>query len=155
MPGRRLAWIGGGAAVAAAIVAALLWRDAALEAPHRTPGTASGGGAGTAGRGPAGSGAPGTAPGSAHDGSAGDAAGLVASARAEVAAGRLVPARALLTRAYALDPAPATLLELAGIELQTGHCREARRATQRVVDQASGELADRARQLLEKIGRCD
>jgi hypothetical protein len=146
MPRRRLAWIGAGAVVAAAIVAALLWRDAAPGAPRGPPSTHSGGATG-------GTGSDAAAP--ARAGSAGDAAALVASARAEVAAGRLVPARALLTRAYALDPTPATLLELAGVEFQTGHCREARRATQRVVNEASGELADRARRLLDQIGRCD
>jgi hypothetical protein len=139
MPGRRLAWIGGGAAVAAAaVVAALLWRDAA-PAPRSASGTASSQ--------PDATGSDAAAP--ARAGSAGDAAAIVASARAEVAAGRLGAARALLTRAYALDSAPATLLELAGVEFQSGHCREARRATQRVTSEASGELADRARQLLE------
>jgi hypothetical protein len=146
MPGRRLAWIGGGAAgAAAAVVAALLWRDATPEAPRSAPDTASGQ--------PGATGSDAAAP--VRAGSAGDAAAIVASARAEVAAGRLGAARALLTRAYALDAAPATLLELAGVEFQSGHCREARRATQRVTSEASGELADRARQLLEKIGRCD
>ena len=81
---------------------------------------------------------------------------LVASAKAEAAAGNLVQARALLARAYALDPRPATLLELGAVELQTGHCREARRAAQGVIAAAPGEpLAARAQDLLGEIGRCD
>ncbi len=83
------------------------------------------------------------------------AAQLVASARAEVAAGHPVPARTLLARAYALDPRPATLLELAAVELQTGHCREARRAVQRVIADGVGPLSSQAWELMGRIGRCD
>jgi hypothetical protein len=84
------------------------------------------------------------------------AAQIVRSAKAELAAGNLVQARTLLARAAALDPRPSTLLELAAVELRTGHCRDARRAAQRVVAAAPGEpVADQAADLLGKIGRCD
>jgi hypothetical protein len=86
---------------------------------------------------------------------AGQAAQLVASARAEVAAGHLPEARDLLARAYALDPQPATLLDLADVDLQTGRCREARRAVQRVIASGAGVLASRAWELMGRIGRCD
>jgi len=80
---------------------------------------------------------------------------LVASAKAEAASGNLAQARVLLTRAYAVEPRPSTLLELAAIQFQTGDCRAARRAAQGVVAAAPGELARQARDLLGKIGRCD
>jgi Tfp pilus assembly protein PilF len=83
------------------------------------------------------------------------AAQLVAAARAELAAGRLAAARDLLSRAYTLDPQPATLLEIASVELQTGRCREARRAVQRVIADGAGALASRASELMARIGRCD
>lgn len=81
---------------------------------------------------------------------------LVRAARAEVAAGNLVQARALFARACDLAPSPATLLELATVEFQTGDCRTARRRAQQVIAVAPGEpLAGRARDLLGRIGRCD
>jgi len=99
------------------------------------------------------------APGGSSDAVSGgpdDAARLVASARAEIAEGHLTQARAQLARAAALPAAPATLLELAAIELQAGRCREARRAVQRVIAEApGGPAADQAQQLLARIGRCD
>ena len=60
----------------------------------------------------------------------------------------------LLAQAYALDPRPSTLLELATVEFQAGHCRDARRAAQRVAA-TGGPLVGQARELLGKIGRCD
>jgi predicted Zn-dependent protease len=95
------------------------------------------------------------APGEPSGSGAEQAAQLVASARAEVAAGRLADARDLLSRAYTLDPQPATLLELASVDLQTGRCREARRAVQRVIADGAGALSSRAWELMGRIGRCD
>ena len=81
---------------------------------------------------------------------------LVASARAQAAAGQLARARDLLARAYALDPQPATLLELGRLDLRAGRCRDARRAAQGVLAAAPGPpLADEARALITEIGRCD
>jgi hypothetical protein len=154
---RPLAWIAGAAGLAAVVIAAV------LALPEVDPVRPAGGpvGSGTA-RGssvrgvpdaaaadPAGSGEP--PPGRDVD----QAAQLVASARAEVAAGRIAQARTLLARAYALDPLPATLLELAAVELQTGHCREARRAVQRVIADGAGTLSSQAWELMGRIGRCD
>lgn len=85
---------------------------------------------------------------------AAEAMRLVASAKAALASGNLARARVLLTQAYAADPSPSTLLELATVEFQTGDCRDARRAAQRVAA-TGGPLADQARDLLGKIGRCD
>ena len=120
--------------------------DAGVAPPDAASGPASGPASGSA-SGPASGPA---APASAAD----DAARLVDAAHAEIAGGHLVQARALLTRAFALDARPATLLELATVELQTGRCREAQRAAQRVA--AAGEpLAAQAGELLAKIGRCD
>ncbi|HEX8110432.1 MAG TPA: hypothetical protein VF516_22020, partial [Kofleriaceae bacterium] len=67
----------------------------------------------------------------------------------------LVQARTLLVRAYALDPRPATLLELAAVDLQTGRCREAQRAVQRVIADGVGPLSSQAWELMGRIGRCD
>jgi thioredoxin-like negative regulator of GroEL len=86
---------------------------------------------------------------------AAQAAQLVASARAAASSGDFTRARALLAQAYALDPGPATLLELGRVDFRTGRCRDARRAAQRVIEEASGSLADDARILLGEIGRCD
>jgi len=81
---------------------------------------------------------------------------LVATARAQAAAGQLARARDLLARAYALDPQPATLLELGRLDLRAGRCRDARRAVQGVLAAAPGPpLADEARALMTEIGRCD
>jgi tetratricopeptide (TPR) repeat protein len=85
-----------------------------------------------------------------------EAAQLLTAGQAEAAVGQYARARDLLERAYALDPQPATLLQLAELEHRTGRCREARLATQRVIAAApDGPLVDDARQLLDTIGRCD
>jgi tetratricopeptide (TPR) repeat protein len=148
MPAPRHPWRWIGAvAIAGAVIAALLALRAATssdEAPPRA--TASGEPASDASPRP-------PAPPPASD--AEQAAGLVASARAETASGRFAEARDLLTRAYALDPAPATLLELGRVDARAGRCRDARRAVQRALETASGPLADEARAVLAEIGRCD
>lgn len=157
MRARRLAWIAGAAGLAAIAAAAVL---ALPDVDPVPPGGPVGSGPGSA-RGasvrpvpdaaapPAGSGEP--APGSAVE----QAAQLIASARVQVGAGQLAQARTLLARAYALDPQPATLLELAAVDLQAGHCREARRAVQRVIADGAGTLSSRAWELMGRIGRCD
>lgn len=150
MRARRLAWIAGAVGLGAAVIAAVL----ALPDADPDPGSARSGSdrsppvADAAPR-PAGSDEP------PPDRAALQAAQLVASARAEVAAGQFAQARTLLAQAYRLDPQPATLLDLAAVELQTGHCREARRAVQRVIAEGAGALSDRARELMGWIGRCD
>jgi len=146
---RRLAWIAGAAALAALVITAVL----ALPDVDPVPGHGSARGSSVrpvpdAAAPPAGSGEP---PGSAVE----QAAQQIAAARTAVAAGQLAEARTLLARAYALDPQPATLLELAAVELQTGHCREARRAVQRVIADGVGTLSARAWELMGRIGRCD
>lgn len=159
MRARRLAWIAGAAGLAAVVIAAVLALPEVDPVPPAGRAAGSGGSASPraspapavpdAAARPAGSDEPPS--GSAVD----QAAQLVASARAEVAAGRLVQARTLLARAYALDPQPVTLLDLAEVELQTGHCREARRAVQRVIADGAGALSSRAWELMGRIGRCD
>lgn len=90
-------------------------------------------------------------------GSASDATpALVESARSEAAARHYAQALALYRRAYELAPHPATLLEIGRMLHLIGRCREARRTTQRVVASSpEPAIADDARQLLERIGRCD
>lgn len=139
---RRLAWIAGAAVVVAVAIAAVLALPDAGPAPPVRPA-------------PDAAAPRPTAPDALSGEGVGPAAQLVASARAEVAAGHLPEARGLLSRAYALDPPPITLLELADVELQTGRCREARRAAQRVIAQGAGALASRAQELMGRIGRCD
>jgi hypothetical protein len=149
---RRLAWIAGAAGLAA--VAAVLALPELDPVPPAGPGSAGGSPVHPA-RDAAAPERP-TAADPPLSGSGVDpAAQLVASARAEVAAGRLPQARALLFRAYTLDPQPATLLELAAVELQAGRCREARRAVQRVLADGAGALSSRAWELMGRIGRCD
>jgi hypothetical protein len=154
---RRLAWIAGAAAVAAAVTAAV------LALPEVDPARPAAGSAGSVSpsAGPlADAAAPSRpsppAPDEPPSGSGVEqAARLVASARAEVTAGHLAQARTLLARAYALDPQPATLLEIAAVDLQAGRCREARRAVQRVITDGAGAVSSQARELMGKIGRCD
>jgi len=95
-------------------------------------------------------------PSSADDTAAYHASQLAGDAAREAAAGRLVRALALLEQAYAQDPQPATLLELARIEERLGRCRDAKRSAQRVVVVSpTGALAAQASQLLGRLGRCD
>jgi hypothetical protein len=155
MPGSagRTRWIGvaavGVAAGAIAVVLAL--RSGSEAPPHASAGSSTQDLPRPGAAGPD-AGSVATSPAS----TAQQAARLVASARAEIAAGNLAQARELLTQAYALDPSPATVLELGRVDYQTGHCRDARRAAQRVIEAApAGSLADDARDLLAKIGRCD
>lgn len=94
--------------------------------------------------------------GSDDDTAAYHASQLVADAGREVTAGRFARALALLEQAYAQDPQPATLLQLARVEDQLGRCRDAKRTAQRVVAVSpSGALADQATQLLGRLGHCD
>lgn len=151
---RRLAWIAGAAGLAAVVIAAVLALPEVDPARPAGPGSA----AGSPVRPAPDAAAPArpTAPDEPPSGSGVEqAAQLVASARAEVTAGHLPQARALLSRAYALDPQPATLLELAAVDLQTDRCREARRAVQRVIADGAGALSSRAWELMGRIGRCD
>jgi hypothetical protein len=150
---RRLAWIAGAAGLAAVAIAAVLALPEVDPARPAAPGSA----AGSAVRPAPDAAAPprSTAPDAPSGGDIGQAARLVASARAEVAAGHLPQARDLLSRAYALDPQPATLLELADVDLQIGRCREAHRAVQRVIADGAGPLSSRAWELMGRIGRCD
>jgi hypothetical protein len=148
----RLAWIAGAGALAAVVIAAVLALPDVDPAPPAGPGsTAASPRAALDAAAPARPGPPGEPTGSAVE----QAAQLLASARADVAAGRLAQARDLLSRAYTLDPQPATLLELASVDLQTGRCREARRAVQRVIGDGAGALSSRAWELMARIGRCD
>jgi hypothetical protein len=160
---RQLAWIGGGAGLAAVVTAAVL---ALPEVDPAPPAARSAGSAGSAGsvspavRSLPEAAAPDRPPAPAPDeppsgNEVEQAAQLVASARAEVTAGHLAQARTLLAQAYTLDPQPATLLELATVDFQTGRCREARRAVQRVIAEGVGALASQARELMGRIGRCD
>jgi tetratricopeptide repeat protein len=148
---RRLAWIAVAAALAAVVIAAVLALPAVAPAPPAGAGSSSG-----SARLPLDASPPAhpASPGASGSGVQ-QAAQLLASARAEAAAGRLVQARDLLSRAYTLDPQPATLLELASVELQTGRCREARRAVQRVLADGAGALSAQAAELMARIGRCD
>jgi len=151
---RRRRWIGvaaivGSAGVIAAVIA--LGRGGPFEPPLYPSGRSSPADTTPPGepRSDAGGGSP-------PVGNAEQAVRLVASARTAVAVGNLAHARGLLTRAYALDPRPDTLLELGRVDYQTGHCRDARRATQRVIELVpGGPVADDARDLLGRIGRCD
>ena len=94
--------------------------------------------------------------GSADDTAAYHASQLVTDAGREAAAGRFAQAHALLEQAYAQDPQPATLFELARIEDRLGRCRDAKRTTRRVLAASpTGALADQANQLLGRLGRCD
>ena len=146
---RRLAWLLG-AAAAAAVAAVLALPDVAPDPPAD-----SGGSAGTSRGLPPDAAARPPPSGETSGSGIEQAAQLVAAARAELAAGRLAAARDLLSRAYALDPQPATLLELASVDLQTGRCREARRAVQRVIADGPDALSSRAQELMGRIGRCD
>lgn len=47
------------------------------------------------------------------------------------------------------------LLLIGGLDLAAGHCREARSEAQRVAAETTGQLADQARDLLERAGHCD
>ena len=94
--------------------------------------------------------------GSADDTAAYHASQLVTDAGREAAVGRFAQAHALLEQAYAQDPQPATLLELARLEERLGRCREAKRTAQRVLAASpTGALADQATRLLGRLGRCD
>jgi tetratricopeptide (TPR) repeat protein len=150
---RRLAWIAGaaGLAVGMIVIAAVLALPDVAPAPPAGPE----GSAGTSPALPPDAAARPRPPGEASGSGIEQAAQLVAAARAEFAAGRLAAARDLLSRAYTLDPQPATLLELASVNLQTGRCREARRAVQRVIADGRGALSSRAQELMGRIGRCD
>jgi hypothetical protein len=149
--GRWLALAAAGA-VAGAVGLAIELCGGSPPAPGVEP---PGRSASSSGSGPAPGAAPGPAPAPPPDPAAGSQE-LVRAARAEAAAGNLVQARALLARACDLAPSPATLLELAAIEFQTGGCRTAQRRAQQVIAAAPGEpLAGQARDLLGKIGRCD
>ena len=87
---------------------------------------------------------------------AAQAAQLADAGRSEAAAGHYAQAHALYQQAYTLDPQPATLFELGLLEHLSGRCRDARRTTQGVLAASpGGTLGDKARQLLDKIGRCD
>jgi hypothetical protein len=147
----RLAWIAGAGALAAVVIAAVLVLPDVDPSPPAGPGSTAASPRPPPDAALARPDAPGEPSGSAAE----QAAQLVASARADVAAGRLAQARDLLSRAYALDPQPATLLELASVDLQTGRCREARRAVQRVIGDGAGALSSRAWELMARIGRCD
>ena len=150
---RRLAWIAGAAGLAAVAIAAVLALPDVGPAPPAGPGSSVGSPVRPA---PDAAAPPRpTAPDERSGEGAGQAAQLLASARAEAAAGRLPQARDLLSRAYALDPQPATLLELADVDFRTGRCREARRAVQRVIADGAGALSSRAWELMGRIGRCD
>lgn len=136
------AWIAGGALVAGAMIAWIALRspgDAPPAAPvERLAVDAA------------------SLLGSADDSAAYHASQLVADASREAAAGRLAQAHALLEQAYAHDPQPVTLFELARLEDQLGRCREAKRTTGRVLAASpTGALADRATKLLARLGRCD
>jgi hypothetical protein len=155
---RRLAWIAGAAALAAVVIAAV------LALPDPAPGPRGRGAASPTGSAPGGpppdaaasdrpvAAAP-DAPPPAADAEPPER--LVDAARSAAAAGDLARARSLLARAYAVDPRPATLLELAAVDFQGGHCREARRAVQRVIADGAGALSGQAFELLGRIGRCD
>ena len=142
------AWIAAGALVVVGGVIAGLVLRAPGEAPRGAPG-ASAPGAGSAA-------APSTPVGSDDDTAAYHASQLVADAAREAAAGRLPRALALLEQAYAQDPQPQILLQLARVEDQLGRCREAKRTAQRVLAVSpTGAIADQASQLLGRLGRCD
>jgi hypothetical protein len=147
---RRLAWLAGAAALAAVVIAAVLALPAVAPPPP-----ASAGSPGSPVRLPPDAAAGPAPPGAPSGSGVEQAAQLVTSARAEVAAGRLAQARDLLSQAYALDPQPATLLELASVDLQAGRCRDARRAVLRVIADGAGALSARAEELMGRIGRCD
>jgi hypothetical protein len=83
------------------------------------------------------------------------ASALIDAARVEVAAGRFAEALALYQRAQGLEPRPATLLEIGRMLHRMGRCREAWRATQGAASSPESQVAADARELLERIGRCD
>jgi tetratricopeptide repeat protein len=94
--------------------------------------------------------------GSADDTAAYHASQLVTDAGREAAAGRFTQAHALLEQAYAQDPQPATLFELARVEDRLGRCRDAKRTARRVLAASpTGALADQATRLIGRLGRCD
>jgi len=147
---RVAVWIGA-AVVAAGAVAAVL--------------AISSGGSPSGGAGPSGdaqrdargstSGAGSGAPSGSETGSE-TASGLLAIARAQAAAGHYVQALGHYQRAYALDSAPSTLLEVGRMQHLSGRCREARRTTQRVLAASPpADIAGTAQDLLVRIGRCD
>jgi tetratricopeptide (TPR) repeat protein len=155
---RIAVWIGA-AVVAAGAVAAVL---AISGGGSRTSGT---GGSADAERGEGAGAERGVGVGSTSAGSGSPAgsetasetgAGLLATARTEAAAGRYVQALGHYQRAYALDSAPSTLLEVGRMQHLSGRCREARRTTQRVLAASPpADLAGNAQDLLVRIGRCD
>jgi len=84
------------------------------------------------------------------------ASALVEAGGAAAAARRYEQALALYQRAYELDAQPETLLEIGRMQHLTSRCREARRTTQRVLASSPAPaVAEDARRLLERIGRCD
>jgi hypothetical protein len=179
MVARVRGWPAAAVVVAAfAGIAIIGWRLRDVErAPQEGTGSSawmsgSGGSGGSAGsRGSAGlsgtgASAGGSTPGSASGSSGGSAAAptrainpaepLIASAHVAAADGNFTRARDLLDRAYALDPRPTTLLEIARLDHRIGRCRDARRAAGRVLEAApAGPLAAEARDLLGQIGHCD
>jgi hypothetical protein len=145
MRARRLAWLLGALAVVAAVVVVAV---RALPDVGPRPVVA----ARPAGQAPAAAAPVPAAPG---DSKVEHASQLAGQADAAAAAGNTIEARALLVRAYALDPKPGMLLLIGGLDLAAGHCREARSEAQRVAAETTGQLADQARDLLERAGHCD
>jgi hypothetical protein len=145
MRARRLAWLLGALAVVAVVVVVAV---RALPDVEPRPVVA----ARRAGQAPA---AAAPAPAAPGDGKAEQASQLAGQADAAAAAGNTTEARALLVRAYALDPKPGMLLLIGGLDLAAGRCREARSEAQRVAAETTGQLADQARDLLERAGHCD
>jgi hypothetical protein len=149
MRARRLAWLLGALAVVAAVVVV-----AVRALPHVEPRpvvVARPEGRARAAAAPA----PAPAPAAAGDSKVEQASQLAGQADAAAAAGNTTEARALLVRAYALDPKPGMLLLIGGLDLAAGRCREARSEAQRVAAETTGQLADQARDLLERAGHCD
>ena len=150
---RVAVWIGA-AVVAAGAVAAVLaisGGGSPTDADAERGGTGSTSGAGVGSTSGAGSGSPGgSEPGSES------ASGLLTTARGEASAGHYVQALGHYQRAYALDSAPSTLLEVGRMQHLSGRCREARRTTQRVLAASPpADIAGHAQDLLVRIGRCD
>lgn len=156
MRARRLAWLLGGLAVAAAVVVVAVRALPDVEprpvvaARPASQAPATAGPASDRALAPAPAAAPAAAGGKVEQ-----ASQLVGQADAAAAAGNTTEARALLVRAYALDPKPGMLLLIGGLDLAAGRCREARSEAQRVAAETTGQLADQARDLLERAGHCD
>lgn len=148
MRARRLAWLLGALAVVAAVAVAAVRALPDVEPPPvvaaRPQAPAPAATAPAPGREPA-----------AAGGKVEQASQLAGQADAAAAAGNTAEARALLVRAYALDPKPGMLLLIGGLDLAAGRCREARSEAQRVAAETTGQLADQARDLLERAGHCD